>query len=209
VLSSLELDPLPVIVFVTAYDEYALHAFEINALDYLLKPFSDERFAEALARAKLRIRDRRLGKLGQQLAHLVQYDAEHRPGPARHSGPMDDSGSRAEPYLERMMVRTAQGMSFVRVEDIDWIEARNYCAKLHVAVREYLVRETMERLGAKLDPRRFVRIHRSTIVNIDRIERLEPYFHGSYVVVLRDRTRLTLSRSRRANLERVLGQAVR
>lgn len=192
--------PPPVVVFVTAYDEYALHAFEVHALDYLLKPFSDARFSEALARAKTQVLERRMGRLGHQLAGLLQQDPKQ---------PSEPIGDPAQSYLDRMMVRTTNGLSFVRVKDIDWIEARNYCSKLHVGGREYLIRETMQRLAAKLDPRRFVRIHRSTIVNLDRIERLEPYFNGSYVILLQDRTRLTLSRSRRANLERALGHTLR
>lgn len=202
-------DPAPVVVFVTAYDEYALRAFEVRALDYLLKPFSDARFSEALARAKTQVLERRMGQLGHQLADLVHHDANHPSEPIADPAPKQVAGSSSDQYLDRMMVRTPNGVSFVRVEEIDWIEARNYCAKLHVAGREYLVRETMQRLAARLDPRRFVRIHRSAIVNLDRIETLEPYFHGSYVVLLRDRTRLTLSRTRRANLERALGHTLR
>lgn len=209
VLSSLELTALPVVVFVTAYNEYALQAFEVHALDYLLKPFSDARFAEALEHAKTQVRERRVGQLGHQLAALLQYNTEHRTGSNPSSIETLNPSAQSGPYPDRMMVRKAHGTSFVRVDDIDWIEARNYCAKLHVAGREYLVRETMQRLAAKLDPRRFVRIHRSAIVNVDRIELLEPYFHGSYSVLLRDRTRLTLSRTRRPTLEQALGQALR
>ena len=200
---------LPVVVFVTAYDEYALQAFEVHAVDYLLKPFSDARFRECLGHAKMQVRERRVGRVGHQLASLLQHDAEQRTQGVRTPESSEVSGAGAHRYLERMMVPTAHGVSVVRVEEIDWIEARNYCAKLHVGQREYLLRETMQRLAAKLDPSRFVRIHRSAIVNIDRIEALEPYFHGGYVVLLRDRTRLTLSRSRRAALELALGHALR
>ncbi|HEU4681112.1 MAG TPA: LytTR family DNA-binding domain-containing protein [Gemmatimonadales bacterium] len=201
--------PAPVVVFITAYDEYALQAFEVHALDYLRKPFSDARFSEALARAKTQVLERRMGQLGHQLAGLLHHDAKHTSESIADPAPKEVASTTSDHYLDRMMVRTPNGVSFVRVEEIDWIEARNYCAKLHVAGREYLIRETMQRLARKLDPRRFVRIHRSAIVNLDRIETLEPYFHGSYVVLLRDRTRLTLSRTRRANLERALGHALR
>jgi two-component system, LytTR family, response regulator len=200
---------LPVVVFATAYDEYALRAFEVHAIDYLLKPFSDERFREALAHAKLQVRERRVGQLGQQLAGLLHTDGEQAGGASPSEGQTEESAGSPGRYLDRMMVPTTNGLSLVRVEEIDWIEARNYCAKLHVGQREYLIRETMQHLAAKLDPGRFVRIHRSAIVNIDRIESLEPYFHGGYVVLLHDRTRLTLSRTRRAALERALGHALR
>jgi two-component system, LytTR family, response regulator len=207
VLARLAPEHTPVVVFVTAYDEYALEAFKVHALDYLLKPFSDARFTEALAHAKMKVRDRRIGQLGPGLTALLQYNAEQRGVPIPESE-TQISGAPSKDHLERMMVRTANGMSFVRVTEIDWIEARNYYAKLHVGGRDYLIRETMQRLAVKLDPRRFVRIHRSAIVNIDRIESLEPYYNGRYVVILRDRTRLTLSRSRRPALERALGQDI-
>jgi two-component system LytT family response regulator len=186
---------LPVVVFVTAYDEYALRAFEAHALDYLLKPFADDRFREAVAHAKAQVRQRRLGRLGRDLASAIAQGGL-RPRAARERG------------VERIMARSGEDTAVVRVEDIDWIEARNYCAKLHVGPREYLVRETMTRLAGRLDPTRFVRIHRSTIINLDRLESLQPYFHGGYIVRLRDGTRLQMSRSRKATLEQALGQTL-
>jgi two-component system LytT family response regulator len=186
----------PVVVFVTAYDEYALRAFAAHAQDYLLKPFGDERFAESLAHAKSQVRQRRVGRLGRRLAAELQRE---RAAPAVPH----------ERHPDRVMVRDGHGVAFVPVPEIDWIEARNYCARLHVGGREYLVRESLTSLAARLDPGRFVRIHRSTIINLDRLHSLEPYFHGSYIVKLRDGTRLTLSRSRRSALERALGTALR
>jgi two-component system LytT family response regulator len=183
---------LPVVVFVTAYDEYALRAFEAHALDYLLKPFADDRFLRAVAHAKAQVRQRRLGALGRDLASAVQ-----RGGLRSRSG---------EGRADRIMARAGEETAVLRVEDIDWIEARNYCVKLHVGGREYLLRETMTRIGARLDPDKFVRIHRSSIINLDRLESLQPFFRGGYIVRLRDGTRLQLSRSRKAAFERAIGQ---
>jgi two-component system LytT family response regulator len=184
---------LPVVVFVTAYDEYAIRAFEAHAFDYLLKPFADDRFFEAVAHAKAQVHQRRLGALGRELASAV-----------RRGGLQPPVGGR----VERIMARAGETTAVVRVDDIDWIEARNYCVKLHVGGREYLIRETMTRLGARLDPNKFVRIHRSSIINLDRLDSLQPYFRGGYIVRLRDGTRLQLSRSRKPAFERAIGQAL-
>jgi two-component system LytT family response regulator len=202
----------PVVVFVTAYDEYALRAFEVHALDYLLKPFSDERFAEALQLAKARVRQRRAGELGQQLAALLEDAVPTAPqlhdtdrADVSIPGNPDHEPSVGTPYTGRIAVRTARHVVFVRVNDIDWIEADDYYSKLHIGARAYLIRETMGSLEARLDPSRFARVHRSAIVNLDRVQTLQPYFHGAHVLTLRDGTRLTLSRSRRASFERALG----
>jgi two-component system LytT family response regulator len=192
VLSAVPPGNLPIIIFVTAYDEYALRAFEAHALDYLLKPFADDRFFEAVAHAKRQVHQRRIGAIGRELASAVQ-----------RSGLPPGAG---DGRVERIMARVGEETAVVRVDDIDWIEARNYCVKLHVGRKEYLVRETMTRLGARLDPDKFVRIHRSSIINLDRLDSLQPYFRGGYVVRLRDGTRLQLSRSRKAAFERAVGQ---
>jgi len=199
VLAALPRAEIPVVVFVTAYDEYALRAFAAHAQDYLLKPFADERFAESLAHAKSQVRQRRVGRLGRRLAAELERDAH----------PAEAPPLATEKHPDRVMVRDGHGVAFVPVAEIDWIEARNYCARLHVGGREYLVRESLSSLIGRLDPGQFVRIHRSSIINLDRLRSLEPYFHGSYVVKLRDGTRLTLSRSRRAALERALGTPIR
>lgn len=200
----------PIVVFVTAYDDYALRAFDVHAIDYLLKPFSDERFADALALAKERVRQRRAAELGQQLAALLNGDQAVRgssgaattdQSAVSHSGqPVD-----ADAPLDRLMVRTAKGTVFIRADDIDWIQADDYYAKLHVGGRGYLIRETMQSLEARLDPKRFVRVHRSAIVNLDRVQTLQPYFRGAHVLTLKDGTQVTLSRSRRAHFERTVG----
>ena len=209
VLTELSPADTPVVVFVTAYDVHALRAFEVHALDYLLKPFSDERFAESLGVAKHQVRQRRAGALGQQLASLLQAVAEPTAAlPASASSPPSEpapASADGEPYLDRLMVPTPKGTVFIRAEQIDWIEADDYYAKLHVNGRSYLVRETMQSLASRLDPRRFVRTHRSAIVNIDRIATLQPYFRGAHVLTLKDGTQVTLSRSRRPSFERAIG----
>lgn len=170
----------PLIVFVTAYDQYAIRAFEVHAIDYLLKPFTDERFEKALARAKDAVQHRP-GEAREKMAKLA---ADHRGGPAR-----------------RFMVRSAGRVVFLKAEEIDWIEAADYYARLHVAGGSHLIRESMNDLEAALDPEAFVRIHRSAIVNLDRVREMRPLFRGELVVVLNDGTQLRMSRSRREELE--------
>ena len=222
VLARLPDDVRPEIVFVTAYDSYALRAFEAHALDYLLKPFGDDRLADAVAQVKDRVRQRRIGAVGRRLADLVAgLPAATRPpvADARSAGatPDDDdarsdeandAGNGAHEPLDRIVVRNARDVLLVRVEDIDWIGAADYYAKLHVGPRTHLVRETMQNLERRLDPRRFIRIHRSAIVNVERVKVIQPYFRGGHVVVLHDGTRLVMSRGRRETLERVLGQRI-
>jgi two-component system LytT family response regulator len=182
---------VPVLVFTTAYDQYALRAFEVHALDYLLKPFDDDRFREALARAKERVRQGRVEALSGRLRDLLD-DAE---------GTGDARGR----YSTRLMVREGERMVVVPVRDIDWIEADGDVLRIHAGRAQYALRETLKDLERRLDPSRLIRIHRSTIVNVDRIRELQPYFRGEYVVILHDGTRLKLSRGCRARLEGVLG----
>lgn len=217
-LSEAGAHPMPVVVFVTAYDEYALKAFEVHALDYLLKPFSDERFAEALHCAKEQVRQRRIGEVGHHLATLVGPDATpttsrtaltaSAEAPEAPEAREDPEGPVDQRYVDRLMVRTAKGSVFLRADDIDWIQADDYYAKLHVSGRSYLIRETMQHLEGRLDPRRFVRVHRSAIVNIDRVQTLQPYFRGSHMLTLKDGTQVTMSRSRRANFEKAIGSRI-
>jgi two-component system LytT family response regulator len=178
---------LPAIVFVTAFDRYALRAFDVHAIDYLLKPFTAERFRTALARARARLA-RRAADPG--LAALV---AELR--------------DRAR-YLSRIPVRAAGRILLVDLAAIDWMEAADNYVRLHAGRSEYLVRDTLGALERRLDPRRFARIHRSAIVQIDRVAELRSATHGDFEVRLRDGTRLTLSRTWRERLERALGQGL-
>lgn len=204
-LAAVQARAMPLVIFVTAYEDYALRAFEVNALDYLLKPFSDERFAEALHRAKEQVRQRRIGEIGPQLVELLSAEPVSRSPDERPTATTTADPPADDHYLDRVMVRTAKGSIFLRTDDIDWIEADDYYARLHVSGRSYLIRQTMGHLEKRLDPRRFVRVHRSAIVNIDRVQTLQPYFRGTHVLTLRDGTQVTMSRSRRANLEKVVG----
>jgi two-component system LytT family response regulator len=188
VLSALGDDRRFVVVFVTAYDSYALEAFEVHALDYVLKPFDDKRFQRAVERAKDQIRHSRLDHLASELVGAM-------------SGP--PSTAAAEPE-GRIVVRDAGRTVFVPIADIDWIEAADYYVQLHVGQRSYLHREPMRDLEARLDPRRFVRIHRSAIVALDRVAELRPSAHGDHCVRLRDGTDLRLSRARRGQLRVLL-----
>lgn len=202
-----ETDPnhLPIIVFVTAYDTHALHAFEVHAIDYLLKPFSDVRFLEALTVAKGHVQQRRLGELYYQVAALV----------SAYPRPTIDDGGAAEVsldakthHLDRLLIRVDGSIASVRASDIDWIDADGDSVCVRVGKVSYPLRSTMEKLEGELDPTRFVRIHRSTIVNVERIKELRPCYPGEYVAVLHDGATLKVSRHRRDVLESRLGRKV-
>jgi two-component system LytT family response regulator len=190
VLQALGSDHPPVVIFVTAHDRYALKAFEVHALDYLLKPFDKARFTTALERAKQQVRQGSAAALSERLAGLLESVQGRRPG------------------LERLLVKSGGRISFVRVQDIDWIEAAANYVRLHVGKQEHLLRESMTALEKKLDPAQFARIHRSTIVNLERIREMQPAFHGDYVIILRDGTELALSRGCREKLEESLGHSI-
>ena len=185
---------LPVVVFVTAYDQYALRAFEVHALDYLLKPFDDDRFQEALERARQQLQ---LALNGREETAVV-----HR----RLLSLVQDMKNRTKP-MERLVVRSSGRVFFLRTEEIDWIEAASNYVRLHVGQTSHLLRETMNGIESRLDPDKFLRIHRSTIINVDRIKELQPWFHGDYAVILADGTRLTLSRSHREKLQKLFARA--
>ena len=189
VLAEIGLDAVPAVVFVTAFDQFAVQAFEAHALDYLLKPFDEDRFRDALARARLAVRSRAAGDLDRRLTHLLE-----------------DLGRPA--WLERVAVKSGGRIIFLRTDQIEWIGAEGNYARLHTGGnRSWLLRETMNRLEDRLDPRRFLRIHRSTIVNTEAIIELEPLFQGDYVVILRNGTRLTSSRGYRSNLQSFMERA--
>jgi two-component system LytT family response regulator len=192
-----ELGPgrMPVVVFVTAFDRFALRAFDVAAVDYLLKPFDDERFDRAMARAKHAVRNAEAGELGRRLMRLVERQGAPTPEPAA----VDPAR-----WATRLVVKSAGRTVFVRVDEVDWIEADDYYAKLHVAGKTHLLRETMGSLEARLDPARFFRAHRSAIVNLDRVREVQFLFRGEHVVILHDGTKLKLSRSRLEKLEAML-----
>jgi two-component system LytT family response regulator len=188
VIQHIGADRMPTVVFVTAYDEYALKAFEVHALDYLLKPFGKDRFQETLKHAREHLERRRAGDLGRRLLALVH---DLKPEPQRP---------------DRLVVKSGGRVFFLRTDEIDWIEAAGNYVRLHLGEESHLFRETMNGMEGRLDGRRFARIHRSRIVNTERIKELQPWFNGEYVVILRNGTRLTLSRGYREKLQEQLGK---
>jgi two-component system, LytTR family, response regulator len=176
----------PAVIFVTAYDEHALHAFEVNAVDYLLKPYDDERFNSAVERAKAAVRRRSVEADNSRLNQLMEF-LQTRMG---LKAPVEPAAENRD----RILIKSSGDIYFLKSEEIDWIEAEGDYMKFHAAGRSHLMRETMARLESRLDPKRFIRIHRSTIVNIDRLRKLSPSFAGEYAVVLQDGTKLKLSR---------------
>jgi two-component system, LytTR family, response regulator len=189
-------DAMPATIFVTAFDQYALRAFDLAALDYLVKPFDDERFEQAFARARRLIELRDLGKLREQLlAVLQQGSAAAQPAAA----------SASSPYLERIAVEMRGKVRVVPVEQIDYITSDGPYAELHTGDRTHIIRETMQTLEERLDPRQFIRIHRSAIVRLALVDTLLRGAGGDYEVQLKGGLRLPVSRSRREELERRLG----
>jgi two-component system LytT family response regulator len=189
----------PAVVFVTAHDQHAIRAFEVHALDYLLKPFDDERFQAAIGRAKNEIRRRQTDAIGARLRQLLDYlDTAAHPADAEAT---DTAGSLRG---DRILLKSGGEIYFLKAEEIDWIEADGDYMKFHAGGRSHLLRETMSRLEARLDPKRFIRIHRSTIVNIDRVKKLSPDFAGEYAVILQDGTKLRLSRGYHERLQQLL-----
>ena len=200
VVQSIGVERMPFTVFVTAYDQHAVRAFDARALDYLLKPFSDARFEETAARVRERLAGEKLKSFTTQLASLLT-DAPRNVAPEI----ILDEGVH---HLDRIAVRTGNKVRIIPAASVDWIEADGVYVKLHAGAEALLLRTPMHALEARLDPRRFVRIHRSTIANIDRVKELREQDKGDYSVILVDGTRLRLSRSRRRNLERLLGSTL-
>ena len=183
VIDALGPDRCPAVVFVTAYDAYALKAFEVHAIDYLLKPFDRKRLRQALARARaLTSSEKDVGR------RLIAVMAELRAGRPQ----------------ERIVVKSRDRIYFVRVGDISWIEASGHYLTLHAGREEHLIRGTIKQFESRLDGERFVRVHRSTIVNVDYIKELLPTFHGEYEIVLRDGTRVSTSRGNSERLHTIL-----
>jgi two-component system LytT family response regulator len=176
-------DRMPLVIFVTAYDQHALRAFQVRALDYLLKPFDRERFSEALERARRQVEREETGDLGRRLLALVK------------------DLRRDQPRAERLVVKSGGRLFFLRADEIDWVEAAGNYVRLHVGTTSHLLRETMNAIEGRLDPEKFFRIHRSRIVNMERIQELQPWLNGEYAVLLRTGTRLTLSRGYREKLQ--------
>src|ERR1044071_4396901 len=188
VLEELGPDRIPAIIFVTAYDQYAVRAFEVYALDYLLKPFDQERFEKAVSRAKTQISSLRNESLSERILSALE-EIKTRPV-----------------HLERLVIKMNGHVFFIKAEEIDWLEAEGNYVRLHAGKESYLLRDTISALESQLDPKRFVRVHRSAIVNVDRIQELQAWFHGEYRIILREGVQLTLSRSYREKLHELLGR---
>ena len=190
VIESVGAARMPFVVFVTAYDKYALKAFDVHAIDYLLKPFDRDRFRDALTRVRHQFERVTGGELERRLLQLVQ------------------DLTPAQQRLERFVIKSGGRVFFVPTGEIDWIEAAGNYVKLHVGTDEHLFRETMNAIEAKLNPDAFFRIHRSHMVNVERIRELQPWFNGEYVVFLKNGTRLTLSRGYREKLQERIGKTL-
>ena len=189
VIKTISAEQMPTVIFVTAYDQYALKAFEVNALDYLLKPFDRRRFQKTLERAKAMIRGLKNGNVNNQLLSLL------------------DDLRREQKIPDRFIIKSGGRVVFLRVEEIDWMSTVGNYVRLQVGRESHLMRETMTGMESKLDPVSFMRIHRSTIVNLDRVKEVQPWAKGEYVVIMRDGTRLIMSRRYRERLNERLNKA--
>lgn len=190
VLETVKNGQMPHVIFVTAYDQFAVRAFEVHALDYLLKPFDRERFETSWQRAKGQILKERSGRIDERILTLLE---ELKAGST---------------YLERLVIKSAGRVSFLEVDDIDWVEAEGNYVSVHSGKKTHLLREAIGSLEAQLDPKKFRRVHRSAIVRIDKIKELQPWFHGEYRIILHSGDELMLSRNYRENLQEVLGKAL-
>ena len=188
VLEQIDKSAVPFVIFVTAYDQYALKAFEVSAVDYLLKPFDKKRFEQALQRAKARLSTEQGSDINQQTLALLQ-----------------ELKARTQ-HSERLLIKSGGRAFFLKIDEIDWIGAEGKYVRLHVGGESYLLREGMSVIENQLDPRKFLRVHRSSIVNIDRVKELQPWFNHEYRVVLKDGTKLILSRTCRKKLTDLLGE---
>jgi two-component system, LytTR family, response regulator len=184
VLEALDKHDVPVVIFVTAYDEYAMKAINAHALDYLLKPVKQEQFRIALNRARAMLQFGKTAEFDKKLTEIMKYVSASRK------------------YLERLVIKSAQSVVIVQAHDVDWIEAYGDYVKIHTREKKYLLRQKISTLEESLDPERFLRIHRSAIVQIDRIQEMRPLTNGDYTIFLKDGTRLPLSRSYREKIFR-------
>lgn len=186
ILREIPPDATPVIIFTTAYDHYAIQAFEAHALDYLLKPFDEDRFRRALQRARTHLENLRSKDLAERLLAALE---EARP---------------AAPEGDRLVIKSGGKVVFLKLEEIDWVEAAANYVHIHAGTEGYYLRETMNSFEARLDPSRFIRIHRSTIVNLAKIKELQPCNNGEFIVVLRNGKELSLSRGFRDRIQNFL-----
>ena len=206
VLAELKPEERPAIIFVTAYDQYAIQAFEICAIDYLLKPFRDARFAAALARAKTSIRQAREGDVGRRMEELLEHmRATLNRGPER-SLPAETGGSEAS---DRVVLKSGSDLHFVRKADIIWVESQADFIKVHTTGAAQLVRETLQSFEDRIPAEQYLRIHRSSLVNVDHVKKVTPALYGDYTVLMSDGTVLRLSRKNRAKLKQLISRLAR
>ena len=198
---------MPVTIFVTAYDKHALRAFEAHALDYLLKPFDHDRFDITLQRAKTFVRQQKLGEISESMFAVLQ-DLKSKDGesPSDADNRKPERAAHQEP-LDRVAIKSGGRIYFLKTEEIDWVEGAGDYLTLHSGSRTHLIRETMGNFHAKLDPQKFLRIHRSTIVNIERIKDIRPLYKGEYVITLTSGISLKASRGYRHGLQSLLDKA--
>jgi two-component system LytT family response regulator len=182
-------DYLPEVIFVTAYDEYAVEAFELNALDYLLKPFDQERFSKTLARARQRILANSTKDISEKLNNLILSFSKNKTG---------------EKYLTKFVIKSSGKISFINIDEINYIEAEGNYLTLYTANGKHLYRDTISNISEKLNPDLFVRIHRSYIVKIENIKELQSHFNGEYFITLKDNTKLKSGRSYKTEVEKLL-----
>ena len=187
VMEEIGAEQMPVVIFITAYDQYAVHAFETHALDYLLKPFDEDRFRRALQRARGHLERSRTGDIATRLLAML-HDVRPQPTPSS----------------DRLVIKSGGRVVFLKSEEIDWVEAAANYVRIHAGHDEYLMRETMNAFENKLDSRRFMRIHRSIIVNLEKIKELQPCNNGEFIVVLRNGKELSLSRGFRDRIQTFL-----
>lgn len=211
VVEAVGAEQMPAVVFVTAYDDFALRAFDALAIDYLLKPIDDDRFARAMTRVRQRLAERAESAIGRRMTALLQ----ERHGATRGDGgdaplatvqPAPTAGAR--PARGHILVRDRGRVLILEIPEIDWVEADGDYVRVHAAGRAHLLRETMATMERTLTPHRFARIHRSAIVNLERVSELRPLTSREYLVVLRDGTRLRMSRRSRDRLQGVVGERI-
>jgi two-component system, LytTR family, response regulator len=190
VIESVGASQMPLTVFVTAHDHHAIRAFEANALDYLLKPFSDERLEATMVRARARLDAAHIREFGHKVLRLISSEQPR------------------TRYLDRLVLKSGGTIQFLRVLEVDWIEGAGVYVTLHAGSKQFVYRASLNELATSLDPVRFVRVHRSAIVNIDSILRLEAISHGEFEVVLKNGSRARVSRTYRTVLESRLGQSL-
>ncbi len=191
VLAQLDQKQIPMIIFVTAYDEYAVDAFEVRALDYLLKPFTDQRFTVALERARSKLSEAEQTRVAGQVAELIHYLASHKASPLGGQSP----------YPHRLAVKDRKRIRFVNVSEIIWIESAGNYVHLHTKDHRHLVRQTMKNLEERLDPDQFARVHRTAIVNLSFVKEIYDGDYGDAEIHLKTGGRVPISRTHRSSLK--------